>query len=636
MAFGSTITGGIQDVSALLPLLGTEQCEDHVGSALVNGFLYASAAPLSIFGSLGIVRAGFKALAASVVVRGKNFMGAEKLENAGFGPAGKALSQIMWRGERHIAETQLIARLEELHITNVKNLAVEADNSVTSWNWKMLGWSLAAVMLSITPYIYLIKNDDVASVERLFYPLARSIGSALVSNLTQIIIQTRLLEIIKHRIVFIALDDHARAENIQLPSEWWDTRLSSEVALHHLETYLNPAQEESRFQLISWMGKCIHPSIYPPTVSESHQLNPLDAKRQLLKTRFETIKAHHLPRSTTHFRRMLLGAQFAVTFSGLVLTIVGYVGCFSLVQESTSVGSVLWLIFEVMLSLLRMAVWASNPEWDDTFLDFRLKLANRPPFPTCNNFSEELDEEKVLPLTRSGEFLAKITSFVGLLDPLEIAEDGVALYYTMTRRREDEVRVMYITVHDYKENISQVFICPDLPDPEIACRSARLNMETGVGAVSVKLEELLANNRMTKDPTFRHRLHAHCNSIFRKLVQRSSHGYSRVKMTWELKPEAQPMAVGCHLDQDSLELEQRSYDLWYLEGRGREQYLQAVGKERCLWVDEHISLITENILKEQPQLQVSGQTPSDDLILITNPYVTGPRRALDPQYNHVI
>ena len=55
---GTTLTGGIQDIAALLPLIGTDQCEKHVGSALDGGFLYAAATPLSIFGSLGVVKIG--------------------------------------------------------------------------------------------------------------------------------------------------------------------------------------------------------------------------------------------------------------------------------------------------------------------------------------------------------------------------------------------------------------------------------------------------------------------------------------------------------------------------------------------------------------------------------------------------
>ena len=61
---GSTITEGIKDIAAVLPLLGTEQCSEQVNSALTRGYLYAAATPMSIFGSLGVVSAGFKTLVA--------------------------------------------------------------------------------------------------------------------------------------------------------------------------------------------------------------------------------------------------------------------------------------------------------------------------------------------------------------------------------------------------------------------------------------------------------------------------------------------------------------------------------------------------------------------------------------------
>jgi hypothetical protein len=32
--FGATIAGGIQNIAGLLPLLGTQQCEEHIASAL--------------------------------------------------------------------------------------------------------------------------------------------------------------------------------------------------------------------------------------------------------------------------------------------------------------------------------------------------------------------------------------------------------------------------------------------------------------------------------------------------------------------------------------------------------------------------------------------------------------------------
>jgi hypothetical protein len=58
--FGQTVSGGIQDISAVLSLLGTQQCELHVGSALRGGgrggYLYAAITPISIFGSLGVAK----------------------------------------------------------------------------------------------------------------------------------------------------------------------------------------------------------------------------------------------------------------------------------------------------------------------------------------------------------------------------------------------------------------------------------------------------------------------------------------------------------------------------------------------------------------------------------------------------
>jgi hypothetical protein len=51
ICFGATITGGIQNVARLLPLLGTQQCEEQVGSALKNGRLHATVTPMLIFGS---------------------------------------------------------------------------------------------------------------------------------------------------------------------------------------------------------------------------------------------------------------------------------------------------------------------------------------------------------------------------------------------------------------------------------------------------------------------------------------------------------------------------------------------------------------------------------------------------------
>jgi hypothetical protein len=118
---GSTLTSGIQDIAAILPLLGTEQCSVQVSSALTRGYLYAAATPMSIFGSLGVVTAGFKTLFACFSF-GK-FEGAKILWNMGFEPQGENLSLIMveaGKGKkntgRYIIETRIDQLIKELNI----------------------------------------------------------------------------------------------------------------------------------------------------------------------------------------------------------------------------------------------------------------------------------------------------------------------------------------------------------------------------------------------------------------------------------------------------------------------------------------------------------------------------------------
>ena len=117
---GSTLTGGIQDVAAILPLLGTEQCSIQVSSALTQGYLYAAATPMSIFGSLGVVSAGFKTLIACFSFGG--IEGAKILGNMGFEPQGENLSLIMVEAGKgknaghYIIETRMDELIKELNI----------------------------------------------------------------------------------------------------------------------------------------------------------------------------------------------------------------------------------------------------------------------------------------------------------------------------------------------------------------------------------------------------------------------------------------------------------------------------------------------------------------------------------------
>ena len=130
-----------------------------------------------------------------------------------------------------------------------------------------------------------------------------------------------------------------------------------------------------------------------------------------------------------------------------------------------------------MLSLTRLAIWASNPTNDDAPpLKILLELDKHEPLPTCNKDNAEILGSRVLPLTRPRDFLKSITSFVGLIKPFN--NPDLSLYYTFTRNcaseksvlrrnRDDEPenaeeselgeRTLYITVFDQQERTTRVY-----------------------------------------------------------------------------------------------------------------------------------------------------------------------------------
>ncbi|KAJ7909321.1 hypothetical protein B0H13DRAFT_1616630, partial [Mycena leptocephala] len=113
-SFGTTISSGIQDISAILSLFGTEQCELHVGSALCGGgsggYLYAAITPVSIFGSLGVAKAAFSIFLTSLP------FGARKLKHMGFEPKGDVVAATLLDGDRYVAETRLLRLLDKHYI----------------------------------------------------------------------------------------------------------------------------------------------------------------------------------------------------------------------------------------------------------------------------------------------------------------------------------------------------------------------------------------------------------------------------------------------------------------------------------------------------------------------------------------
>ena len=406
-----TLTNGVQSIAAILPLLGTEQCSIHVSSALTRGYLYAATAPMSIFGSLGVVSAGFKTMVACLSFG--DFEGADLLDNMGFEPQGENLSLIMFEGGkgenkgRYIIENRIDALIEELSID--KNRVTGVSHKSVGWNIKVMVTTALLCAISIVPYIHINLGVNKLALKQgtiWVFPILRSTGGFITATLIQLLIQRRITNI----------SDEYLVKRDQPPVGNGDVEAAAGV-------------EKKKYQT--------------------------DARTWPL---------------------------LFLLLVGLLASVVGYVGCFSIVQNSaTPFGPLSWLCLEVGLSVVRLAIWASNPKSDDAPpLEISFELDKHEPLPTCNKFNEEILECNVLPITRARDFLKSITSFVGLIKPFSIPD--LSLYYTLTRKRvhkDNEVlstlyyepwdaetqklgeRTLYITVFDHKERTTRVYTRDD-------------------------------------------------------------------------------------------------------------------------------------------------------------------------------
>lgn len=234
--FGSVATSGVQDVAALLPLLGTEQCALHVTSALDRGLLYVAGTPMSIFGSLGIVKAGFVTLWASIDVG--FFHGPRQLRNAGFQPTG-ALEMLAYAFDLtdsiYVAEDRLRIALNQ---TSGGVSVNRFSRHWLSWNATMVISTLLLSGFGLLPYVHLIVRDTPERVFRStwMYPILRVLGSAVTGIMIQLVLQLRILVILHNRLRFMAINDCIRNGG-KIPPEFWNPDIRSEVCLSMLKTH---------------------------------------------------------------------------------------------------------------------------------------------------------------------------------------------------------------------------------------------------------------------------------------------------------------------------------------------------------------------------------------------------------------
>jgi hypothetical protein len=500
----------------------------------------------------------------------------------GFEPQGENLSLIMveaGKGKEYTGRYIIETRIDELikELNIDKNRITRVSHKSAPWNVKMMSTTALLCAFSIIPYIHLNLGANKLNKSTTWaFPILRATGGFITTTLIQLLIQQRIT----------ILSDQYLVKRDPLPYP--------DVEAAKRDPLLNSDVEAA----------------VEPGNTKKHQM---DARTWLL---------------------------LCLLVIGLGASVVGYVGCFSVVQNSTSDnGPASWFGLEVGLSVMRLAIWAWNPtRYNAPPLEINLELDKyeHKPLPTCNKDNEDILQYKVLPLTRAPDFLKIITSFAGLVKPF--SNPDLSFYYTLTRKRlsKESVHVyerrewdnepenaerlklgestLYITVFDHKERTTRVYARDNETDRETfySTKSDAPLVDVGHFLLEVEIDVEIdpKSDPVSSDSNKRNSLRKHHQSILEHIQYRLGAGnitepYAIVKNSWTMKVEDTI---------STLQREEENGDNWKaVVKKGKEEerneesllisdyfMLSAIDRERRLldekrvqWVARRMETITE-------------------------------------------
>ncbi|KAG7096398.1 hypothetical protein E1B28_003841 [Marasmius oreades] len=469
--FGNTLSGGIQDVSALLPLLGTEQCERHVGSALDKGFLYAAATPLSIFGSLGIVKTAFATVLATTTYP---FRGANWLADAGFASTGTVSSLVTIQNgtveygaenclrqlldDQHIGDPELISSVDwsgwERRVVDAE---ANSTKRVVPWNLKLILASALGSMISMTPYLYLISSTWGEPLAWLF-PALRSFGSFLCVVCIQLALQLRIHRIVQSRLLLMKFQKRSPSNNT-----------GPKTLENELHAYFFGHDSKASFLSLVHLR---------PRIG--------DLERASCKGNSDCDEMERQHAATLLSFDWLLFLYQVMIIIGMGMVVAGYIGCFNLVGSVDIVsGPYVWVGLESLLSLVRISLWGLNPAWDEsTGLRLSLRLISKDmPAPPETEDSDKGASLSYFPLITSptpidfvekrrhhpnfrgvtfvahpeSEFLGAATSYTGPLNRFKSDDISSLLYAVLNLGTAKKVLCTVVVLAHSRASICLVF-----------------------------------------------------------------------------------------------------------------------------------------------------------------------------------
>ncbi|KAF7347047.1 hypothetical protein MVEN_01458500 [Mycena venus] len=511
-SFGTTISSGIQDISAILSLFGTEQCELHIGSALRGagrgGYLYAAIAPLSIFGSLGTAKAAFTIMVISLP------LGARMLKTIGFEPKGDGVVPAMLErdSDRFLAETRLLKLLDRHYIRSAQHISVERPAFIPRliplrpWNFSLLIASLFVAFLGVLPYLHFsIRHHTSFPALAIFFPICRVVGGLLCVFPAQLLLQYRIQMIMKQRLLFKAINDLAYEHNTKIPVQHllWDDTHSSEACLSSLVDFLG-VRPTPATRFIKHVARALH----LPEQSNSPELT-------------NRIKAYL---TTTGSCWAFIGGLML----GFLMTIIGYIGCFTIVQgSSVPSDTYIWLGAEATLALVRLLVWGFNPSWDDSD-GICLAATEILPLPAVTPTWVAINA-KQFPMFRimgETEFWQAMTAYSGPVDIHAGYPRGSQRWYSWIKGEGAEIQLICIIVEGQETVLCRL-------DKSLDMKFYHADLNFNPGHV-VQKEELRRDHELMKEETnFKLDVFTHFHSILSAKDRARDH-VGQVKASWPL------------------------------------------------------------------------------------------------------
>ncbi|KAK7034060.1 hypothetical protein VNI00_012491 [Paramarasmius palmivorus] len=529
--FASTLASGIQDVAALLPLLGTDQCERHAGDTLAKGYLYAAILPVSIFGSLGIVKAAFAVFLATITYP---FFGGLWLDDAGFSTPSSVSSMITITKDtgRYGAEIAVEKLLKEQNIEDaslVKNFDFSDKHATKAERSSVKTLAVNAAGEGDKEEHDRIKYQELAECCYVVTVMEYHAGHLLFNDLEwQKIKQKYHVEDTTNLAEQLVLEQRIRNRlHPQVsPSNFLHRLLPKPCSAFSDRSWERPTDPENAGQVperlcLSGAG---HTQEYSADTRkegkgpQSLQLNG-DERRAL-----EELLA---PDWIIVLYQLVLAV-------GMGMVVTGYVGCFSLVgQTKVENAPYVWFGLETALSLLRIFVWGSNPKWDDgTGLSMSLQLHEmREPNDSADHFLHitspysyshlrifENDEDDALPPQAfiaydEENFLGMVTPWLGPLQPL--GSGAVRLFYSILF--QGDRKSLYTTVYFTDSRPTLTFSVNDLNS--IFSSTFETNPITRAVQVTI-LDRVFKHVDSFIESSLHHQIVDHCQRLSTRLFRR--------------------------------------------------------------------------------------------------------------------